>query len=459
MPRSDCARWKRKTPIDMEQRDLIVTPIVIFLVLAGAYAVRPRFTDEVTRKYFFPALLVKIFGALALGFIYQYYYSGGDTYNFHTHGSRHIWEAFWDSPEKGVKLLFGSTSSTGGVYDYASKIVFYRDPSSYAVIRVAAFFDLFTFSAYSATAILFAVLGFFGAWLLFLTFYSKYPEMHRGLAVACLFVPSVFFWGSGVLKDTLVLAALGAGTYLINQIFIERKPTAWRILMLAAALYTIFQIKVFVLQAFVPAALIWVFAARIVSIPSTIVRWLLVPFMATIVIGSAFLAVREIGAKDKRYALENLANTARVTAYDIRFWTGKDAGSGYTLGELDGSFESMFRLAPAAINVTLFRPYFWEVVNPLMFFSALESFCFLLLTVYIFFLFLFRPTWRVVDGNSLFALVYSLSFAFAVGVSTYNFGTLSRYKITLMPFYALALVIVFSQLNSARKLPVLDSTE
>jgi len=443
----------------MEQRDLIVTPIVIFLVLAGAYAVRPRFTDEVTRKYFFPALLVKMFGALALGFIYQYYYSGGDTYNFHTHGSRHIWEAFLDSPEKGVKLLFGSTSSTGGVYDYASKIVFYRDPSSYAVIRVAAFFDLFTFSAYSATAILFAVLGFFGAWLLFLTFYEKYPEAHQGLAIACLFIPSVFFWGSGILKDTIVLAALGCCTFCVNRLFIQRRVSLLGISLLLTSLYVIYQIKVFVLQAFVPAALVWIFASRLRAVPSVVVRWLLVPFVAGLMLGSAYFAVIQIGQKDKRYAIENFANTAHITAYDIRFWTGRDAGSAYMLGNLDGSFTSILRLAPAAVNVTLFRPYLWEVRNPLMFLSALESFGFLVLSAFIVLSLLLRPTWRFVDQNSLFALIYSLSFAFAVGVSTYNFGTLSRYKITLVPFYALALVMIYYQQNRARKLSRFESTE
>ncbi|MFN5170920.1 MAG: hypothetical protein ACK5DD_14975 [Cyclobacteriaceae bacterium] len=443
----------------MELRDLIVTPIVIFLVLAGAYMVRPRMTDDVTRRYFFPALLVKIFGALALGFIYQYYYSGGDTYNFHTHGSRHIWEAFWDSPGKGLKLIFSPRGDQTGVFDYASKIIFYNDPSSYFVIRVAAFFDLFTFSAYSATAVLFATLGFIGGWMLFVTFYSKYPEAHWGLALACLFVPSVFFWGSGILKDTLVLAALGAGTYFTDRLFIAKHFTLSGLFQLMICLYVVFQIKVFVLQAFIPAALVWIFASRLKSIPSVVVRGLVVPFVAAIMVGSAWLAVRQIGLKDKRYAIENIAMTARITAYDIRFWTGKEAGSGYILGELDGSFESMLRLAPAAVNVTLFRPYLWEVRNPLMLLSALESLCFLVLTLFIVLSFLRGPTWKVFDNNSLFTLVFSLSFAFAVGVSTFNFGTLSRYKITLMPFYALALVLVYHQLNKARKLPELESTE
>jgi hypothetical protein len=36
-----------------------------------------------------------------------------------------------------------------------------------------------------------------------------------------------------------------------------------------------------------------------------------------------------------------------------------------------------------------------------------------------------------------------LIFAFAVGISSYNFGALSRYKIPCLPFYALGLVLVY----------------
>jgi hypothetical protein len=39
-------------------------------------------------------------------------------------------------------------------------------------------------------------------------------------------------------------------------------------------------------------------------------------------------------------------------------------------------------------------------------------------------------------------LVFSIVFAFAVGASTYNFGSLSRYKIPLFPFYLSAILIL-----------------
>src|SRR5687767_12505072 len=221
----------------MDLRDFIVTPILIFIVYAVAYLIRPWVTDQINKTCFIPALTVRIIGALAVGFIYQFYYDSGDTFVYHTLGSRYIWEAFVDSPEAGFKLLTSDGYDQRGIYKYSSQIYFFKDPQSYVIVRIAAFFDLITFSTYSATAIFFALFSFVGMWLFFKTFYEQYPSNHRGLAVAAFFIPSVFFWGAGLLKDTITLGCLGAATFFTYRIFIKRQFKLWYFLFLVLALY------------------------------------------------------------------------------------------------------------------------------------------------------------------------------------------------------------------------------
>jgi hypothetical protein len=442
----------------MELRDLIVTPVFIIFVFFIAYLVRPRFTDQVNRKYFLPALAVKIVGAIILGLIYQFYYDGGDTYNYHTYGSRYIWEAFSESPIKGFDLLFSGGKEGGNYYSYSSRIVFFTDPPSFFVVQLAAIFDLITFSTYSSTAICFAILSFAGMWMFFLTFYRKYPTLHRQIAFAAFFIPSVFFWGSGLLKDTLVMACLGVITYQFDKLFLAKKVSIVSILLLILSLWCVFSVKKFVLQAFLPAAFLWIYISNFKRVRSIVVRVLIVPIVALILAFSVYFSVVKVGEGDKKYAVENIAKTARITAYDIRFQTGKDAGSGYTLGELDDSFSSMLRLAPQAINVSLFRPYLWEVKNPLMLLSALESLFFLVATLTLIFKYRLSFLKSLGNPNVSFSLVFALVYAFAVGVSSFNFGTLARYKIPLMPFFALALIIIYYE-NKPRKVGALDKTE
>jgi hypothetical protein len=119
----------------------------------------------------------------------------------------------------------------------------------------------------------------------------------------------------------------------------------------------------------------------------------------------------------------------------------------------------MLKLLPQAINVSLFRPYFWEVHKPLMVLSAIESFLLLCFTVFVIVRCRFKILGALRNADTLFALTFSLSFAFAVGVSTYNFGTLVRYKIPLLPFYLIALVLIWDYSKSDRNVGLLEDTE
>ena len=436
----------------MDFRDFIVTPIYLILLFFISIVVRGRLRDPVLKRYFLPALWLKVFGAIALGFLYQFYYAGGDTFNYHTYGSRIIWEAFTQDVSQGIRLILNETTEKNwDLNQYIYRILFYYDAKSFFIVRIAAIFDLLTFSTYSSTAIFFALFSFLGSWAFFLTFYREFPHLHKWLALAILFIPSVLFWGSGILKDTITLGALGLLTFSIHQIANKGNRSVGNILLLLISFYLIFSVKKYILMCFLPAAFFWIYAGRLFNMGTFVFRILFLPFIIAAALVTGYWGVAKLTESDQQYSLDAIAKTARITAYDIRYYTGKDAGSGYSLGELDGSMGNMLQLAPAAVNVSLFRPYLWEVRNPLMLLSALESLTFLLVTIYLLLKYTRAFFKALTDSNILFCLVFSIVFAFGVGVSTYNFGTLARYKIPLLPYYALALVLLTDKLRNAEE--------
>jgi hypothetical protein len=442
----------------LELRDFIVTPIYFMLIFITAYVVRPYFTDETTKRYWMPALTLKLFGALALGFIYQFYYGGGDTYNFHSRGSRHIWNAFWDDPSAGIRLFLHDTNHQG-LYQHIEKIPFYNDTSSFVIVRISFLIDLLTFSTYSATALIFALISFVGTWLFFKTFYQMYPHLHKPLAFAAFFIPSVVFWGSGVMKDTVTWACLGIGTYQVYRIFIKKNFFIGNIVLFLLACIGMYSIKIYILLAFLPAAVIWVFMENYDKIRSKMLKVVFFPVVLGASVTAAYFVLIKAGSDDPRYAIDSIARTAQVTAYDIAYWTGRDAGSTYTLGELDGTWGSMVKLTPQAINVSLFRPYLWEVRNPLMLLSAMESLMLLVMTIVILSRARQHAALLLTQPTILFCLVFSIVFAFSVGISSYNFGTLNRYKIPLLPFYFTGMLLILNFSNNQRKLEAIESTE
>ncbi|MEP2771239.1 MAG: hypothetical protein ABJH05_03755 [Fulvivirga sp.] len=427
----------------MELKDLVVAPIVIFIVLAVAYKIKPQVTDTNTKSYFIPALSLKIISAILLGVIYQFYYGYGDTLNYHSKGSRHIYNALINEPMKGIKLLLGGGEYEAETFLYASKIVFYQYDNAYLIVKIAAILDIFTFSSYAGTAVLFAALSFIGCWMMFLVLYKRFPHLKTYFAIAIFFVPSVFFWGSGILKDTVTFAAIGVALYYFDLIF-RKKFNPLNIIFLLVSLYLIFLVKKYILICFVPGLVIWYSWDYIQSIRIKLLRLIVAPLVISITMIFAFWVISKVGEFDERYAIENIGETARITGVDLAFGTGKGAGSTYVLGELDGSLTSMVQLFPEAVNVTLFRPYLWEVNNALMLIAALESLAILLFTLFVLYKVKFVGMFRLAkEPFVLFCLVFSIVFAFAVGVSTFNFGTLMRYKIPIIPFYLSALVIIY----------------
>jgi hypothetical protein len=215
-------------------------------------------------------------------------------------------------------------------------------------------------------------------------------------------------------------------------------------------------IKKYILLAFLPGILFWLFLEYNKSIRNPLLRKLSLPFSLIAGVSIAYVAAVNVTEGDKQYDVSKLAERTKITADYLYSVSVSQEGSAYRLGELDGTFAGMVKLAPQAINVSLFRPYLWEVKNPLMLLSALESFIFLLLTLKLIFKMGIINIWAKITSMPylLFCLIFTLVFAFAVGLNSNNFGTLVRYKIPFVPFYASLLLILFHQANvkSAKKL-------
>lgn len=422
-------------------------------MLIAAYFLRSKFTNAQTKKYFIPALTLKFIGAICLGVIYQFYYSGGDTFNYWQHGSRWIWEAFLADPGQGLKMIFANIRDQEH-FEYYSQIWLRRSETSLFLIKITAFIDIFTFHTYSATAIFFALYSFSGLWAMYMGISKIFPDKTKLMAIGIFLMPSVIIWGSGIMKDTLVVGSLGWMTWSLINWIEYRKVTLYSVIVFGISFLIIFNLKIYIVILFVPAIGLWLYLKSMSRIRSLAFRLLIAPVMLLFFAVLGYFAAQNIGEGSDRYALTDIPTWSRVTAYDLRYWTGRDAGSGYSLGALDGTWSSMLSYAPAAVNVSLFRPYPWEVTSVLMLLTSIESLLLLVFTLRL-------PIKNLKNLKNIlsspilvFFLFFVLAFAFAVGVSTYNFGSLARYRIPILPFFGVILAVASGAFN---KIPIKKS--
>jgi hypothetical protein len=429
--------------------DYILLPLYLFVIFIVAAYYRNKYYPgkHPLRKYFMWGLGLKVFGGIFVGLVYQYYYKGGDTLHFWDH-SLTINSSLQESFTTWLKLITASANYYDiDVFPYTGKMIWYNSPPDYVVPAIGAFLGVFTLTSYLPTAVIYAALSFIGIWKMYIVFTKLYPRLTKQLAIAFLFIPSVVVWGSGFLKDTLTFSCIGWIVHFVYHIFFENKKIIANSIGAFFFLYIVFVVKSYIVMAFLPAALLWGVGLLSYKIKDTrlivIARYFL---YATSAVALVVVGGRMQTELFGEYNVESLAYKSVSTSQYLYRISTEQEGSGYTLGDIDPTLTGMLEKTPAAINVTLFRPYPWEARKPIVMLSALEALFFLGFSIAV--IFRNNPI-RVVqriaaDETLQFCLLFTLVFAFAVGISTSNFGSLSRYKIPCMPFYTAFLFIIFN---------------
>ncbi|OGX91097.1 hypothetical protein [Hymenobacter coccineus] len=437
----------------MELSDLFLTPLYLGIFYAVAFGIRARVTNQFTKQFFIPALTLKFVGAIALGLIYQFYYNGGDTYNYFFH-TKIIYSAFGDSFSTGLKLLLDNGDSTDpATARYVAQMYWHQPHSTeYATVRVAAFFGFFCFNNYSVIALFFAATSFSGLWAMYVTFVKIRPHVYKQLAWVIFYIPSMFFWGSGLMKDALAMGALGWLFYALYRGAIQKRgiPQAAAVGFLAA--YALLSIKVYILLCFLPGALLWVFNENNALIKNQTVRVLAKPVFFVVGGLIAVFAATNLTKGDDKYDVDKIGERSKITADYLYETSVAQNGSAYSLGTQDGTIGGMVKLAPQAIATALFRPMIFEARNPIMLLSAIEAGFFLIFTLRIFWRTGVVATIKFVATTPVLVMcfVFSLIFAASVAINSSNFGTLVRYKIPMIPFYLGGLYILQSMLDAQK---------
>ena len=110
---------------------------------------------------------------------------------------------------------------------------------------------------------------------------------------------------------------------------------------------------------------------------------------------------------------------------------------------------------PQGLFNSVFRPFIWEVYNPLILMSAIEN---LILIGFMAFCVYWRKTERV-SNLALCALLYSTSLLAIVGMVTPIMGSLVRYKIPALPFLLLFFLMILDVNKLKQKFPKTQKNE
>jgi len=426
--------------------DYLLLPLYLWFIYKIAYYYRKKYYPETHpyHRYFISGLTVKIAGALAIGLIYNYYYRGGDTFNFFYH-SQLINSTFLPSPHAWFTLITHRVDGSNLIASKAlSDMYWYDDIPAYTTSCIGALIGMFCFTKYLVINVIVASLSFIGSWLLFVQFARQYPNLIKYVAIAVLFMPGPVIWGSGLFKDSFCIFSIGCLVYCIYVLFEKREFKMSLVLLLSVSILLLILIKAYILIILLPLVFLKTLLVYRKQLSNYYGKRLPYYIVMTVITISSVLIARRLSHRVSAEAVQSTLETIkRQKDYLLEVSLLSD-GSAYDLGDFDPTFGSIMNKFWPAVNVTLFRPYVWESRSVMEFFNSFESLGMLLLAIY---LLVSRNIFKTIkniltDPNLIMCLLFVLTFSFIVGVSTYNFGSLSRYRIPGIPFYMIFMLVL-----------------
>lgn len=431
--------------------DIIVGPICFIILLMVFSAILNKYKDEKIKKILLRAFYFKMFCTLAYTATNSFYYRGGDTEMYYQ-CTQYLHQAVMDDVDNFAKIY--STKMINVKTDLMNYFIFQEtkypvfeamhDPGNFLAPKLALPFSLMFNKSYLCIGMMFSFFALGGAVRMFKVFYHYFPQYYREIAFACLFLPSLGYWSSGLMKDPICFGAVGYILYGVFSIAIRKKKIITSLIWIGLCGTLLYFMKVYILLGLSPGIVLWLFGEFNKFVENKTLRRIMAFLTFTIGAVLALVLVNYATSDEsiKQFRLDSISETSEQQRLLYEEFGQNYEGAYYSIGS-----SNPLILVLNGIVATLFRPFIWEINGPTAFLSALESLLFFILTITTMyrrgFLNFFRNAFK--NPVLLMCFVFSIIFAAAIGSTALNFGSLSRYKIPCLPFYLIMIFVLYRE--------------
>jgi hypothetical protein len=401
---------------------IIAVNIVVIFLLVFTFRDRGKLSI-----LYWTGLALKITAGICLGLVYFYYYQVGDTILFARDA-----KTLAEIGSTDIVTYFGVIADENSQPAILQSLTVH-EYRSLLMVKVVSLFSLICANNYWVIATYLSIISFYGSWYFAKTIEKNFPAVLYPVIFGFVFFPSVVFWSSGLIKESLAMGAI----FFLSGIFVKlwfRSSLNWvEIILAALSCWLSWKLKyyytgVFFLAAFV--GLTYKLALeKIVEHKSLLIKMLVALLIFSFPV---FIAVNAHPnfrpSRILSVVVENYNAFLSLSAQEdvIHF------------SNLSPTVSSVIENAPKAIVSGLYRPFIWEASTIFQVLVSLENLFLLVVTIFALFSFqhyLKASNWFL----SGVVAVYILLLVVLITLSTPNFGTLSRYRISFLPYFILLL--------------------
>ena len=393
------------------------------------------------RKFFWPALMLKLIAGICLGLVYTHYYSIGDTFLYFQDGVRLATLAKTD-----LESYFSFLWTGDEAFPIWSELV-YRQPRAMFLSKLTSFFCLLTVDNYWMISLYFSTIAFFGSWYLVKKINDSFEGVRPATILGFLFFPSIVFWSAGIIKESVAIAAL----FFLSIIFLKiwrREKLHWiEWFLTLTSLWIEWNLKYYYLAIFLPIAFTTITLQYLLTkftlknLVLKVMLWCLI-----FIIPLLMMSLLHPNFYYERF------NEVVVSSY-YEFQTISNPEDLIHYNQLEATSSSILQNSPWALFSGLFRPAVTEARTALQWSIAIEN-----LTLLLFTLGALTQVKRLIKSQHrllLFSiLMYATLLCIFLALSTPNFGTLSRYRVGFLPYLVFVLTVENPLINKLMMLKI-----
>jgi len=385
---------------------LIHIPLIGFLALLFYRS----FHADISAKIYISALILKLFAGLCVGWIFYQYYGHGDTILFFEKSKTIALLPLGDY----IPTIFSSSNYSTADHP---RVLFFT--------KFLSFFTLISGQSYWLASMYLSLLSFFSCWYFVRCLIKAFPSLKQVTLICFLFIPSIVFWSSGILKDTIAFSTLLFAIGTIIKAYHQKSVSVIEWILSIVAIFILLKVKHYLLIALLVFTGL-LFFTKLIGKAKPVYK---ITALLIFIIAITTTQFIHPYLKFDRIALTLYENNRAILKKS-------DPENRLNVSIDSPSFDSIVPIIPAAIQTGLFRPSIFDRSPIWGWIHRMENTLLSILFVSSIILYLkHRP--KIDFPLMIAALLTIVLLATTLTLATPNFGSLVRYKNAFMPYFFL----------------------
>lgn len=430
--------------------ELLFSALYVSVCLAIIFRWRFFQIQGINRSWLAWAFVIKVMVGAGVGLLYTYHYKErhlADTFKFFD-DSRIMYNMFFINKGYFFRMFTGYEADAGYLLPYYdimnnwyNKVAIFNDYRTQ--IRINCLMRFFSGGYYYVHSVMFSFLSFVGLTALFRVFVDEIPQKKKILFAGTYFMPSVLFWGSGLLKDGLIFFATGCTLLFLYRLTSYRTKIALYGFLFLISLIFLMTIKFHNYILLFP--LLVAYGLTMINPQRIFIKFSAITAVYFIALINMDLVLPQFGLMDliakKQFEFLELNKMYKP-------------GSEIAIGTLYPSVKSLLLNVPEAYCHLFFRPFFFESTSPLILLAGLENL--MLLLFFVIALLGYRKSDMRFSPVLYLSVFYVLLLFLLIGLVVPVMGAMVRYKAQALPFLFFILVMAFDYKMLIIRFPFLE---